>query len=115
MQQGRFISKMLTKEIPEPGDHPSFHYTDKGTMATIGRAKAVADIRGFKFSGFIAWLLWSFVHILFLIGFRNRFRVFMEWMWFYFTFKRGVRLITDRTTCKHCKQLEDDQTDLLTQ
>jgi len=113
MQQGRFIGTMLAKGNVNPGDHLSFHYTDKGTMATIGRAKAVADIRGFKFSGFIAWLLWSFVHILFLIGFRNRFRVFMEWMWFYFTFKRGVRLITDRTTCEHCKQLEGDQNDLL--
>jgi NADH:ubiquinone reductase (H+-translocating) len=73
-----------------------FQYVDRGTMATIGRAKAVADIHGLKLSGFVAWLLWSFVHILFLIGFRNRFRVFGEWVWYYFTFKRGVRLITDR-------------------
>jgi len=96
MQQGRFLGKLLAKKNEKPGERPSFRYTDKGTMATIGRAKAVADIRGFKFSGFFAWLLWSFVHILFLIGFRNRFRVFIEWTWFYFTFKRGVRLITDR-------------------
>ncbi len=96
MQQGRFLGKLLASENGKPGERPSFRYTDKGTMATIGRAKAVADIRGFKFSGFFAWILWSFVHILFLIGFRNRFRVFIEWTWFYFTFKRGVRLITDR-------------------
>ena len=64
-------------------------------MATIGRAKAVADIRGLKFSGFLAWMLWSVIHIFFLIGFRNRFRVFAEWMWHYLTFKRGVRLITN--------------------
>jgi len=96
MQQGRFLGKLLANGDKESGNRPSFHYTDKGTMATIGRAKAVADIRGLKFSGFFAWLLWSFVHILFLIGFRNRFRVFIEWTWFYFTFKRGVRLITDR-------------------
>ncbi|MEX1212556.1 MAG: NAD(P)/FAD-dependent oxidoreductase [Balneolaceae bacterium] len=99
LQQGRYLAKrlrrMLKGEQPDPESDP-FRYTDKGTMATIGRAKAVADIRGFKLSGFPAWVLWSFVHILFLIGFRNRFRVFVEWMWFYFTFKRGVRLITNR-------------------
>lgn len=95
MQQGSYVGRILSKQIP-PAERTPFHYRDKGTMATIGRAKAVADIRGFTFSGFPAWLLWSFVHILFLIGFRNRFRVFIEWVWYYFTFKRGVRLITDR-------------------
>lgn len=97
IQQGKFIGKLISNEIKEKKREP-FHYIDKGTMATIGRAKAVADIRGFKFSGFFAWILWSVVHIFFLIGFRNRFRVFVEWMWHYFTFKRGVRLITDRFT-----------------
>lgn len=97
IQQGKFTARLIKKEIGENnGERESFHYTDKGTMATIGRAKAVADIRGFKFSGFFAWVLWSVVHIFFLIGFRNRVRVFSEWMWYYFTFKRGVRLITDR-------------------
>lgn len=96
IQQGKYVGKLLSG--PESKERPPFRYTDKGTMATIGRAKAVADIKGFKFSGFFAWLLWSFVHILFLIGFRNRFKVFVEWMWFYFTFKRGVRLITNRFT-----------------
>lgn len=96
IQQGKYVGKLLSDSKSK--ERPAFRYTDKGTMATIGRAKAVADIKGFKFSGFIAWLLWSFVHILFLIGFRNRFKVFVEWVWFYFTFKRGVRLITDRFT-----------------
>ncbi len=96
-QQGRFVGKLLIEPKGERNPAQTFRYVDKGTMATIGRAKAVADIRGFKFSGFIAWFLWSFVHILFLIGFRNRFRVFAEWTWYYFTFKRGVRLITDRS------------------
>ncbi len=105
MQQGRFIGKMLVQEDLSQKNRPEFHYVDKGTMATIGRAKAVADIRGFRFSGFFAWLLWSLVHILFLVGFRNRFRVFVEWTWFYFTFKRGVRLITDRTTFENCGRL----------
>lgn len=95
MQQGRYLAELIIKgEYPE--DREAFHYIDKGTMATIGRAKAVADIKGFKFSGFFAWLIWCFVHILFLIGFRNRFKVFIEWVWFYFSFKRGVRLITNR-------------------
>jgi len=93
MQQGKYVADLITADSSRS---TPFHYTDKGTMATIGRAKAVADIRGFKFSGFFAWLIWCFVHILFLIGFRNRFRVFVEWTWFYFTFKRGVRLITNR-------------------
>lgn len=97
IQQGTYIGKLIRDEVKGKKRKP-FHYVDKGTMATIGRAKAVADIRGFKFSGFFAWLLWSIVHIFFLIGFRNRFRVFVEWMWHYFTFKRGVRLITDRFT-----------------
>ena len=93
MQQGRFIGELLKKH-PEPENRPAFEYVDKGSMATIGRAKAVADIKGLKLTGFIAWLMWGFVHILFLIGFRNRFRVFAEWIWFYLSFKRGVRLIT---------------------
>lgn len=97
IQQGEFIGKLIRNEI-RGKERNTFHYVDKGTMATIGRAKAVADIKGFKFSGFFAWILWSVVHIFFLIGFRNRFRVFIEWMWHYFTFKRGVRLITDRFT-----------------
>ncbi|MGK7369344.1 MAG: NAD(P)/FAD-dependent oxidoreductase, partial [Candidatus Halalkalibacterium sp. M3_1C_030] len=95
IQQGKYIADLIKGEIKSEG-RDSFYYIDKGTMATVGRAKAVADIRGFKFSGFFAWILWCFVHILFLIGFRNRFKVFVEWIWFYFTFKRGVRLITNR-------------------
>jgi len=94
-QQGEFLGNILAT----PGlkqEEQTFKYVDKGQMATIGRAKAVADIKGLKFSGFFAWFLWSAVHILLLIGFRNRLRVFIEWMWNYFTFKRGVQLITDR-------------------
>ncbi len=93
LQEGRFIGKLISKDS-ESRARPEFHYVDKGTMATIGRAKAVADIRGFKVNGFLAWLMWGFIHIFFLIGFRNRFRVFAEWIWHYVTFKRGVRLIS---------------------
>ncbi len=93
MQQGRFLGKLLKNEFRNK-PRESFKYTDKGTMATIGRAKAVADINGLKFTGLIAWLIWGVIHIFFLIGFRNRFRVFAEWIWHYITFKRGVRLIS---------------------
>ena len=93
MQQGRFIGSLLKKQ-PQPNSRPTFTYVDKGSMATIGRAKAVADIKGLKLTGFVAWLMWGVIHIFFLIGFRNRIRVFAEWLWFYLSFKRGVRLIT---------------------
>jgi NADH:ubiquinone reductase (H+-translocating) len=95
LQMGKYVG-LLIKKGENPLSAKPFRYIDKGTMATIGRAKAVADIRGFRFKGIIAWLLWSFIHIFFLIGFRNRIRVFAEWVWHYITFKRGVRLITDR-------------------
>lgn len=71
-----------------------FTYVDKGTMATIGRSKAIADIRGWKFTGFAAWLMWLFLHVFFLIGFRNRIYVVLEWAWAYFTRERSARLIT---------------------
>ena len=72
----------------------AFRYFDKGNMATIGRAAAVADIRGLKFGGWIAWVLWVFIHILYLIGFRNRILVMIQWAWAYIGQKRGNRLIT---------------------
>jgi NADH dehydrogenase len=112
MQQGKFLGTHLNKN--DSINNSAFHYTDKGTMATIGRAKAVADIKGFKFSGVIAWFMWSFVHILQLMCFHNKARVFMEWIWYYFTFKRGVRLITDRTNCKHCDRNESNTNNMLT-
>ena len=99
-QQGKFLGKLITEN--KIGSGAKFVYTDKGTMATIGHAKAVADIKGLKFSGFFAWILWSFIHVLTLIGFRNKTQVFMAWMWSYFTHKRGVRLITDRSKCEAC-------------
>jgi NADH dehydrogenase len=76
---------------------PAFHYWDKGSLATIGRAAAVAQFGKIHISGFIAWLSWLFVHILFLIGFRNRLLVFIQWAWSYVTYERGARLITGST------------------
>jgi NADH:ubiquinone reductase (H+-translocating) len=72
----------------------AFHYNDKGSLATIGRAAAVADLGRVKLSGFLAWVFWLALHIFFLIGFRNRLLVFMQWAWAYVTYQRGARLIT---------------------
>jgi NADH dehydrogenase len=76
----------------EPG--LPFRYRDKGSLATIGRAKAVAHIGRWKFGGFAAWLAWLLIHIVFLIGFRNRLLVLIQWAWSYVTWDRGARLIT---------------------
>jgi NADH:ubiquinone reductase (H+-translocating) len=94
MQQGRFIGRLIKNGL-DKSNRKKFTYVDKGSMATIGKAKAVAMIRGLKLSGLIAWLAWSFVHVFFLIGFRNRFRVFAEWIWYYITNRQGTRLITN--------------------
>lgn len=72
----------------------NFRYVNKGTMATIGRSKAIAEAAGLKFRGFIAWLMWLFLHVFFLIGFRNRFAVLFSWFWAYLTRERSARLIT---------------------
>jgi NADH:ubiquinone reductase (H+-translocating) len=93
MQMGRRAARNIQASAEGKARRP-FHYFDKGIMATIGRAAAVADIRGLKLSGLIAWLAWLFVHILFLIGFRNRFVVMIDWAWSYVAYKRGARLIT---------------------
>jgi NADH dehydrogenase len=93
MQEGRHAAKNVVRLIRgEPT--LSFHYRDKGTLATIGKAAAVADIAGLHLSGLVAWLMWLFVHIFFLIGFRNRFIVIVEWAWTYVRNDRGARLIT---------------------
>ena len=73
-----------------------FRYIDYGNLATIGRKAAVADFGRIRLSGLIAWLLWSFAHLWFLVGFRNRIVVFVDWAWAYATFDRGARLITER-------------------
>ncbi|HWD92319.1 MAG TPA: NAD(P)/FAD-dependent oxidoreductase [Verrucomicrobiae bacterium] len=97
MQEGRHAAKIVEDEIdlgPGRSPRPPFKYWDKGTMATIGRSKAVAEVGKFKFSGLLAWLTWLFVHLVFLIGFRNKISVLMQWVYSYFTYKRGARIIT---------------------
>ena len=93
MQEGRHAAKNIVRLIRREPTLP-FHYRDKGTLATIGKAAAVADIAGLHLSGLVAWLMWLFVHIFFLIGFRNRFIVIVEWAWTYVRNDRGARLIT---------------------
>lgn len=95
MQQGRAAAANLVRQLHGQPLRP-FHYVDKGNLATIGRARAVADIRGLQLSGLPAWLVWIFVHIFFLIGFRNRILVSLEWSWDYLSFQQAARLITGR-------------------
>ena len=93
MQQGRHAARNVLAMIQ--GRKPQrFRYWDKGTMATIGRNKAVADLKFMHLSGLPAWLAWLFVHIIFLVGFRNRLLVLLQWAWAYLTFDKGARLIT---------------------
>lgn len=97
MQEGRHAAANVRNAIEGKPLLP-FHYVDKGTLATIGRAAAVADIRGWKISGFFAWIAWLGIHIFSLIGFRNRLLVMIEWAWAYVTWQRGARLITERAS-----------------
>ncbi|MFZ1937803.1 MAG: NAD(P)/FAD-dependent oxidoreductase [Terracidiphilus sp.] len=106
IQMGKFMAKVIAADLAgQP--RPKFHYFDKGDMATIGRMAAVAKVEWpFKahMSGFPAWFIWVTIHISFLIGFRNRLSVLASWMWTYFTFRRGARLITGDLTLPGWKE-----------
>jgi NADH dehydrogenase len=93
MQQGRHAARNILSML-RGGKPQRFHYFDKGSMATIGRHKAVADLRFLHLSGLFAWLAWLFVHLIFLVGFRSRLAVLFQWAWAYFSFDKGARLIT---------------------
>ncbi|MCC7308990.1 MAG: hypothetical protein IT173_15610 [Acidobacteria bacterium] len=93
MQMGTATAKNILADIGGL-ERKNFRYVDKGTMATIGRSKAIAQVFGLKLKGWIAWMFWLFLHIFFLIGFRNRFIVLAEWSWAYLTRERSARLIT---------------------
>ncbi len=95
IQQGRHAAGNILRLFRGEACAP-FRYVDKGTMATIGRSRAVMQIGRFRLTGFLAWSAWLVVHLYFLIGFRNRFFVILEWAWAYFTFRRGARLIVDK-------------------
>lgn len=96
IQQGVFVGKLILRELKGGSKRSKFIYYDKGQMATIGRKKAVMEVGSQKASGFVAWLAWLFIHIYFLIGFRNRVFVFMQWAWHYLSFGRGARLIVSK-------------------
>jgi NADH dehydrogenase len=98
MQQGRFVARQIARSVnsEEKVERERFVYFDKGIMATIGRSRAVARIGSLRLSGFIAWIAWLLAHILYLIDFRNRILVLIDWAWSYFTYERGSRLITGR-------------------
>ena len=93
MQMGDYVGDLISKRL-EGKSKPAFRYRDKGNMAVIGRNRAVAAVAGFEFSGYFAWLLWAFVHILYLVNFQSRVIVAIRWGFDYFSFNRGARLIT---------------------
>ncbi|HEY1273613.1 MAG TPA: NAD(P)/FAD-dependent oxidoreductase [Thermoleophilaceae bacterium] len=92
MQQGRYVAGAISQRVRGETPHP-FKYRDKGNLATIGRAAAVADLRGIKLSGLLAWLTWLLVHLFYLIGFQNRLLVLIRWAFSFITHGRGARLI----------------------
>jgi NADH dehydrogenase len=93
IQMGKYAGRSIAGDLKGKPRAP-FKYFDKGQLAVVGRGQAVASIWKLKFSGFIAWFIWAFVHIAFLIGFRNRVLVMLQWAWSYFNYERGARLIT---------------------
>jgi len=104
MQQGVAAADNIGRDLDREPRRP-FHYVDKGSLATIGRAAAVAQFGRIHISGFIAWLAWLFIHVFFLIGFRNRIIVLIQWAWSYFTYERGARLITGNQSLPSWQEL----------
>ncbi len=107
MQMGRFVARLIARETQAKRRakaapaRPAFRYRDKGMLATIGRARAVGTVGGMRFTGAFAWLLWLVVHLSYLVGFRNRLLVLIQWAWAYLTFQRGARLITGAWASPH--------------
>jgi NADH dehydrogenase len=99
IQMGKFAARQIKRSLAgQPRE--VFAYRDKGSLATIGRSRAVADLGKLRISGYFAWLSWLFVHLFFLIGFRNRIMVLMEWAWAYLTYQGNARLITEPRAAK---------------
>ena len=96
LQMGRYVARVIHEELA--GSHQSrdagFHYKDWGSMATIGKSRAVVELGRLRFGGFLAWLAWLLLHVTVLIGFRNRVAVFLSWIYSYLLSRRGSRLIT---------------------
>jgi len=104
IQGGAFAAKTIKARIENKKPDPAFHYFNKGDMAVIGRAAAVANIFGFHLSGFIAWFTWLFVHLIYIVEFQNRVMVFIQWGFEFLTFSRGARLITGHAATDSIKQ-----------
>ncbi len=93
MQEGHYVAKLIRRRLGG-GTLPPFRYRDRGTMATIGRARAVAVVGPLMFSGLLAWLAWLFIHLMYIVEFQNRLLILFQWAWYYFTWNRSARLIT---------------------
>jgi NADH dehydrogenase len=100
-QQGKYVGQVIKARIMGKREPGPFRYRDLGTMAIIGRARAVADFGGFTLTGFPAWLAWSLVHLMLLVDFRSRLTVYVNWSWAWFTYGRGARLLTGRADATH--------------
>jgi NADH dehydrogenase len=108
MQEGKAAAHNIGREL-QGTPRKNFHYFDKGSLATIGRSAGIAQFGKIHISGFVAWLAWLFVHIFFLIGFRNRIIVLIQWAWSYLTYERGARLITGRTDLPSWQALHPEE------
>ena len=93
IQEGKYVAEVIARRLRADETRP-FHYFDKGNMATIGRGAAVADLRGLELAGLPAWLLWIFIHLLYIVQFQNRLLIMLQWAWLYISFDRSARLIT---------------------
>jgi len=111
IQMGRYAARRIAAEVAgreKPGDRPPFVYKDKGSMAVIGKNRAVAEIGRFRFGGFFAWVLWGVIHIAFLVNFRNRIQVLFSWFWNWFINARDARLITGDARVRLVTPCDDD-------
>lgn len=109
MQQGKYVGRLIRARAEGRPDERPFRYWDKGILATVGRAFAIMDVGRLKMAGFLAWVLWIFIHIWYLIGFRNRIAVLFQWAWAYFTFQRTARLIVGVQGSGYREQTPGDQ------
>ncbi|MCG8543238.1 MAG: NAD(P)/FAD-dependent oxidoreductase, partial [Alphaproteobacteria bacterium] len=107
-QQGAYAAKAIGQRVASGGPPGPFRYRDEGMLATIGRGAAVANLHWIKLTGWIAWMFWGLVHIYFLIGFRTRMMVFLNWVWTYFTYGLGARLITGRQTARRTESTPNE-------
>ena len=103
MQQGRYAAMVIRNRL-RGRESPPFRYRDKGNLATIGRARAVADLHAIRLSGFLAWVVWLVVHLWYLIGFQNRLLVFIRWSFSFFTRGRGARLISQQPAAEEATE-----------